>query len=537
MQQHFCITVRFLDGRFHGRGDGGEPEWPPSPLRVFQALVAAAAAHTNERNALTSAAPMLQWLEAQPAPLIIAPANARAAKYRLYVPDNVGDLVARSWRKGNVASIADYRTEKDVQPMRLIGGEAVHYLWPLPDGDAAFSQHRPLLQECARVMTHLGWGVDMVVANAPVISDEEAEQLSGQHWQPTVSDSRNVLRVPVAGTLEDLKRRHAAFLQRVHPDSFAPVPPLSKYRLMNYLASGKPPATAYAAFGLLTPNASGFRPFDPVRNGMRVAGMLRHAASSEALAAALGWPTEKMKRLVLGHSERDGEAHVPVDGPRLAFIPLPSIEAHGKGRANLVGSVRRVLVLGVRGANRDDLEQLARLITGQQLIDEHTQRVSALLSRLPNSDKMVCRYTASATTWATVTPLVLPGYDDPKKYRREVFHRVAEGRELTAERQKKLLGRLDRRIDFLIRKAVRQSGFSAQLARHAKIDWNNSGFWPGTDLASRYAIPDTLRRFRRLHVRITWRDAAGDPIQIEGPLCIGGGRFVGLGLFAPLGPQ
>jgi CRISPR-associated protein Csb2 len=535
MPQHFCITIRFLDGRFHGRGAGGESEWPPSPLRVFQALVAAAAAHTNERSALTMAAPTLRWLEAQPAPLIIAPASARAAKYRLYVPDNVGDLVARSWRKGNAASIADYRSEKDVQPMRLIGGDAVHYLWPLADGDAAFSQHRPLLEGCARAITHLGWGVDMVVANVTVISDEEAEQLPGQRWQPTVSDSRNVLRIPVAGTLDDLNRRHAAFLRRVLPESFAPVPPLSKFRLMNYLTSAQPPAVPYAAFSLLTPNAGGFRPFDPVRNGMRVAGMLRHAASGETLAAALGWPREKVKRLVLGHAERNGEAHVPVDGPRLAFIPLPSIEARGKGRANVVGTARRVLILGVRGTSRDDLQQLARLIAGQTLIDEDTQRAAALLARLPDSDKMVWRYTAHAATWATVTPLVLPGYDDPKKYRREVFHRpTAEGRELTSERQKQLLGRLDRRIDFLIRKAIRQSGFSAELARHAKLDWSNSGFWPGTDLASRYAIPATLRRFRRLHVRITWKDAAGNPVQTEGPLCIGGGRFVGLGLFAPL---
>jgi CRISPR-associated protein Csb2 len=154
--------------------------------------------------------------------------------------------------------------------------------------------------------------------------------------------------------------------------------------------------------------------------------------------------------------------------------------------------------------------------------------------RLPNSDKMIWHYTARAATWTTVTPLVLPGYDDPKKYRREVFHRATgEGRELTAERQERLLGRLDRRIDFLIRKAIRQSGFSWELARHAKLDWSNSGFWPGTGLASRYAIPATLRRFRRLHVRITWKDAAGNSVQIEGPLCIGGGRFVGLGLFAP----
>ena len=42
MPSQFCLTFRMLDLRFHGRGDGGAPEWPPSPLRAFQALVCAA---------------------------------------------------------------------------------------------------------------------------------------------------------------------------------------------------------------------------------------------------------------------------------------------------------------------------------------------------------------------------------------------------------------------------------------------------------------------------------------------------------------
>ena len=43
MPSHFCLSVCFLDAAFHGRGDSGKSEWPPSPHRVFQALVAAGA--------------------------------------------------------------------------------------------------------------------------------------------------------------------------------------------------------------------------------------------------------------------------------------------------------------------------------------------------------------------------------------------------------------------------------------------------------------------------------------------------------------
>lgn len=37
------IHVKFLDSMFRGRDFQGEPEWPPSPARLFSALVAGAA--------------------------------------------------------------------------------------------------------------------------------------------------------------------------------------------------------------------------------------------------------------------------------------------------------------------------------------------------------------------------------------------------------------------------------------------------------------------------------------------------------------
>jgi CRISPR-associated protein Csb2 len=45
---------------------------------------------------------------------------------------------------------------------------------------------------------------------------------------------------------------------------------------------------------------------------------------------------------------------------------------------------------------------------------------------------------------------------------------------------------------------------------------------------SRYAVPQHLASYPRLHVRLTW------PRPVNGPLCIGSGRFSGLGLFAQM---
>ena len=101
MPSHFCLTVRFLQPYSHGRGASGDPEWPPSPLRVFQALVAAAAARWNERTKLETAAPALRWLECRRTPSIVAATGIPSeVPYRLYVPDNVADKVAKSWARG-----------------------------------------------------------------------------------------------------------------------------------------------------------------------------------------------------------------------------------------------------------------------------------------------------------------------------------------------------------------------------------------------------------------------------------------------------
>jgi CRISPR-associated protein Csb2 len=79
-----------------------------------------------------------------------------------------------------------------------------------------------------------------------------------------------------------------------------------------------------------------------------------------------------------------------------------------------------------------------------------------------------------------------------------------------------------------VRKALRHSGFSDDLVFGAQIETREVGFFAGVEPASCYAVPQHLAAFPRLHVRIVW------PGPVPGPLCIGRGRFSGLGLFASL---
>jgi CRISPR-associated protein Csb2 len=72
----------------------------------------------------------------------------------------------------------------------------------------------------------------------------------------------------------------------------------------------------------------------------------------------------------------------------------------------------------------------------------------------------------------------------------------------------------------------------ASVREVAELEWRKVGFWPGADLAARYGAPDHVQHYPRIHVRLRWRDAHGLPVEVTGPICLGAGRFYGLGLFA-----
>lgn len=381
------------------------------------------------------------------------------------------------------------------------------------------------LTDAARHLTSLGWGIDMAVGNAKLINDEELNALPGQRWLPVRVNAEAGLRVPVSGTLCDLQRRHQQFLERIGPDGLRPPEPLAKFRIVEYRRASDPAASPTVCFALVRLEG-GYHAFDPVRNTARVAGLVRHATKRAAESAG-GWPDTV--RFVLGHDEAQGEKHRSVGNRRFAYLPLPSIQPRGAGRASVVGSIRRVCLTVLEPGHEAEIDWASRMLAGQELIREGTGEIVGLLSPLAQQDKVLGRYLGSASDWGSVSPVVLPGYDDPAHYRR----RLAKGG-VSAQEQSRLLEALHRRIEKLLRKAIGDAGFPEELALHTDLDWRDAGFWPGTERARSYMVPDHLTRFPRLHVRLRWRNANGQPVRITGPICLGGGRFYGLGLFAAL---
>jgi CRISPR-associated protein Csb2 len=521
MPDNLCFTVRFTQPCCHGRRDGGEPEWPPSPLRLFQALVAASAARWNERQRLAYAVPALQWLEKRPCSVIVGPHHCSGLPFRIAVPNNDLDVWAGPLCKGKVPKKqpAELKTMKDIRPTHL-SGEAVHYLYPLPEGSCP---HREVLKAAARSITHLGWGIDMVVADADVITEADAAKLPGHRWR-VVPSGGVPLRVPKAGTLDDLVRKHAAFLSRLSAEGFKPVPPLACFDLVRYHSptadGGSSPSRPIAAFEIhrtiedqeAHPGRSRFRPFHPVRSVATVAGMVRCAAGK--IAENLGYSRSWVEEHILGHGEgKHGQA---TTDERLMFLPLPSITPIG------ISGIRRVLIVGWPGFAR--FADLRRRLHGAELIPEGSSQPVALLSQLSIHDSQVQNLLAPSQTWTTVTPVILPGFDDADGLRRK-YRQRAEAGLATAQEQKHLLERVHQRTTAMLCKAFQQAGWTADTLGGTQLEYRPVGWLRGLDVARNYRLPPL--QYPRYHVRVQF------PRPIPGPLVIGAGRYRGMGLLAP----
>jgi CRISPR-associated protein Csb2 len=437
-------------------------------------MVASAVGREADPELRSRAADALRWLEQQEAPEIVAPPSdpAPTTPYRLYVTDNSGDRVAKSWSAGREASLDEYRTEKDIRARKL-EGEALHYLFRKVEGVDA---HLPALVRAARSMTHLGWGIDMVVGDA----GDSLEGVEGERWLPTPG-GRVFLRRPISGTLEALRQKHGQFLTRLEGGLLRPVPPLTVFASTAYMPAQARVSSIFAAFRLLHPITGDSLWLDPTTRARDVAAWTRHAVGQ----LCEGWPFESPQSFVHGHDL--GEAS---SGPRarFSFLPLPTINP----RLQRVESITRVMLVAPVGHERE-LEWVRPRLAGLELVRDG--RAEAVLEPLPEKDWVVHRYVKGGTHWSTVTPVVLPGHDD----------------------------RSDRKAARLIRKAFTQAGFDPDLIED--VEWCKTGLHAGTEHANRYQAPDKIVG-SQFHVRVRFAQ------EVWGPIAIGSGRFRGMGVFA-----
>lgn len=514
MKPSLCISFRFIQPfpLFHGRADNGEPEWPPSPMRAFQALLNAAGLRTRGKTLPLEVRSALQVLEVL-RPSIIAPrATLSTTGHRAYVPHNQTDLVTAAWNRGNVdASIASHRIEKDFRPYRIetVDEElpTVHYLYHLNAVDADPTELLSILRPYVRSVHCLGWGIDQVVADAMLV-ESPSMQAIGERWTPTPQGGRR-LRVHRNGSLDALVRRYDKFLNRLVESDWSPVPPLSAIEQVRYRRDTDSVARPAIVFKLLDDNDDTVS--YPHAKLIHLAGMVRHVAiemmrHNPPRRLRGIQPTEWVQAYVAGHQSPEDKA---ADSPhsQFSYIPLPSI-----GHQHTDPAVRRVMIVAPLG-DEAWLDHLAQYLDGQMLEPENDTRLPAgtHLQLIPDGHKDGVRdaYIRDSRTWASFTPVILPGHDDhkPDKTRK------------------------------LILKALAQSG----LEQPCEFEWSTFSLFPKSYDARKYVHddnapggkrrvgyfrPDHLLHQTAVHLRITFQQ------PVPGPITVGAGRHYGLGLFA-----
>jgi CRISPR-associated protein Csb2 len=483
MDHYLCIAATFLADHYHGR------EWPPSPARLFQALLAGAQTGSY-RQQWAMAEPVLQKLERLPAPQVVASACRQLPSYRISVPNNDSDKAAKEWAAGRSFDAAALRTLKTISPRELVhnsGSPHVYYLWKTGDVDLPMEALRRL----TFYLHTFGWGIDMACADSFLLSEQEKQSLAGKpgylHYVP---GERGQLRdVPAPGYLQDLCDAYQRYCNRTSGRGVDPATRATKYGQERYQRVGSIEVPA-AKFALRKLN-NGSPYAVPWVLGMKVAAWMRHAAA-EALRQEQ-YAEEFINSYVLGH----GNGH----DTHMSFIPVPNI-----GTIYPDGAIRRVMMLEP-SEGTGDVAALLQLKLSPSLLHRlvengggprKTEPVCQLVEA--QDDKIWPYYFRSSSLWHSVTPVVLHGYN--------------------SEHGKFSL----KKTEQLLYQALEKSGYSRQSI--TELFFQPAPLWAGTEGALALRVPEHLAKWPRYHISVRFRE------PVVGPVLAGIGKHYGIGLFA-----
>jgi CRISPR-associated protein Csb2 len=504
MSRALLLHVRFAEGRYHGTGD-----WPPAPARLFQALVSAAAKGGQLDGTARTA---LAWLEGLEPPDIAAPAAKLGQEIRNYVPNNDLDAV-----DGDLRRVGEIRASKISRPRLFDVHLPLTYAWVF-DGSAEAMTHAGAMIDLAGQLYQLGRGIDFAWSTAEIVSPEEAERrLASRNspiWRPSDGRSRDILACPVPGSLASLEARFRATRRRFSGAgggrlTFAQ-PPKASFRSVAYNTPNE-----YLVFELRRGNdrtiAPEFAPW-PLAAASALAERVRDLVASR-LAAALPEQAETIARCLVGRGADDADKR-----RRVRFLPLPSI-----GHALVDQGIRRLAVeipaeCPVAAA---DIEWAASGIDldADPKTGEIVPRHGAILSRAEDR-RILARYGigSSARAWQSVTPLVLPQSAarrrlDPLRLR-EPGH-AKDAVERSVEEAKAAAA---------IAHAMRHAGIATPMSAIQLQREPHGGRGKRAEL---FAAGTRFAKERLWHVRIEFAE------PVEGPLSLGDGRYLGLGLLHP----
>lgn len=544
-----AIEVTFLTGRYVATAYNtrAEGEWPPHPARLFSALVATHfAAEASSGEWLTKERAVLEWLEQQGAPSIRASQASVRDAATVFVPVNDVGLtdVEEEARQLDAARTAFELAEAspDAKAVKKIAATVrnaegalrkaivratsvpakaldprygrrvlpeyrvrqprtfpsvtpeqarVTYMWP--DANPTEGQ-RALLDALLGRVVRLGH-------SSSLVSIRLVDDSVGPTWTPAL-DGEITLRVVESGQLAALERafeRHREIEPRVMPAMF------QLYTRKAAAANPAVPPTVFSDDWLVLRRVGGL-PL-PMTASAGVARQIRRTLMSYAAS---------IPEVLSGHTNDKR----PSEQAHLAIVPLPFV-----GHEHASGLLLGVALILPRSTSVED----RRLIYGTidrweekyRREDEDTPGIQLNLGKAGemylervawgavSSSLTADVWCRPATVWSSVTPMALD--QNPGDLRSRDSVKLGEA---TAE------------AVATICRACERIG----LPRPMAVEVLPAPAWAGAAKARQYPpFPDDPERTQRVltHVRLAFAE------RIRGPILLGAGRYLGLGLFRP----
>ena len=500
-----AVHVRLHDGRYHGEGD-----WPPSPARLFQALVAGAGLGGPLGDPVKEA---LRWLECRKPPLIAAPLARQPRRgVCFFMPNNDSDAIGGDPRK-----LAKIRTATKVfRPYFFDAAVPFVYAWSFSaaedDGDRART-----ICSLAERLYQFGRGIDLAWAWGEILDDRELDHLLARHpgrvFRPSAGRSPMTLPSPCRGSLESIERRHRACGGRfryVKVGRSVRVdfrnPPRPQFQAVPYDSP-----TSLQLYELQNPDGSrAFAPW-PLERASALVVRLRDGAT-ERLGSTLPARKAEIERVLVGRKP-DGTNDGPTE-ERVRIVPLPSI-----GHVHADRQIRRVLVEvpPTCPLRPDDVRWT---FSGLEVEDGERGETVAVLTPA-DGERFLRHYGLRGgelhLVWRTVTPAALP-----EEARRRRIDPACKGEQTKDGRER---AREQARAAAAVLQALRHAGIrtSVETVRVQREPFEAKGA-----RVEAFAEKTRFPKEQLWHVELTF----GAPIP--GPLVIGNGRFLGLGIMAPV---
>lgn len=497
MEKTLLIQAHLLDNRYHGNGD-----WPPSPARLFQALVAGNAVGAGLP---TDCADSLRWLEALPPPEIRSQRGLLGLPFTTFVPNN--DLDAKG---GDPARVVDIRVAKSIQPRHIDAHLPIVYAWKFSATESAEAAADHVCAMAENIY-QLGRGVDMAWTVANVMDAEAAEQMlgaiPGEIFRPGSGRCEIALDCPQPGSLDSLLTRfqaQGARFKSVKEGRKVKVyftnAPKAKFRRVDYN-----PAESWRLFELRAQGADAKFYSWPQHRAVKLVEQVRDKIANR-LAEALPEQTATIERIIIGRNASEADK-----ARRIHLVPIPSI-----GHAQTNRSIRRLL-LKVPADCPLAIGDIEWALSGLG-ISENKANQGTLV---PAEDLGMLRHYAlesgdSYRVWRSVTPVALPLAAAHRRI--DPQHRKEEAKPGTERADE------EQRASAAVLQALRHAGLRTRVdaVRVQREPFSRRGV-----RAEDFARDTRFAKERLWHVELRFAEPS------EGLIVIGDGRYVGLGLMAP----